>query len=168
MDLKKLAAPFSGNDIEWRIGRCGKTNDGTIWATCLAYVQARAIMDRFDEVCGPENWRVEYWFPKEKATIAKIYIKTGEEWICKEDGAEETAIESFKGGLSSALKRAGSVWGVGRYLYGLEEGFAEITQDRNDRYGKLPQESGGNVFRWIEPRLPDWALPEKERSDFKK
>ena len=54
MDLSKLKEPFSENDIEWRVQQSGETN-GRIWAKVLAYVTARAIENRLDEVCGPEN-----------------------------------------------------------------------------------------------------------------
>lgn len=162
MNLKDLALPFNEDEIEWRLQSCGKKGNGQIWATCLAYVQARAIMNRLDEVCGPENWRVDYWFPSQTGVIAKLYIKIGDEWIAKEDGAEQTDIESFKGGLSSALKRAGSVWGIGRYLYGLETGYAKITNEsRGTRWGKTKD---GTEFYWEAPHLPQWALPEGQKA----
>src|SRR4051812_15570275 len=59
MDLSKLKEPFPAEDIEWRIGQAGESN-GKVWATCLAYLTSRAVMDRLDEVCGPENWQDEY------------------------------------------------------------------------------------------------------------
>lgn len=168
MNLKDLAKPFKESEIEWRIGRAGKKGNGQIWAMCLAYVQARAIMDRLDDVCGPQNWKVSYRFistaqSPTPGVIAEIQIKIGDEWISKEDGAEQTDIESFKGGLSSALKRAAVPWGIGRYLYGLEEGFAQIV-DRGGNYGTLSQKDGGTPFYWVPPALPEWALPSGEKS----
>lgn len=168
IDFKLLKEPFKESEIEWRIGRAGKKGNGTVWATCLAYVQSRAIMDRLDEVCGPENWRVSYSFISasqgtKPGVIANIEIRRTDDgtWISKQDGAEQTDIESFKGGLSSALKRAGVVWGIGRYLYGLEEGWAVITQQgfKDARYSKLKE---GGDFYWLPPSLPQWALPSTE------
>jgi len=161
IDLKKLALPFHENEIEWRIGQCGKKGNGQIWATCMAYVQARAIMNRLDDVCGAQNWRVSYSFiPSSQGTtagvISQLSIYVDGIWVTKEDGAEQTNIESFKGGISSALKRAGSVWGIGRYLYGLEQGFAQID-DGGSQWGKTKD---GTEFYWNPPRLPAWALPE--------
>lgn len=160
MDLKLLVLPFKESGIEWRIGQAGKTGAGGIWATCLAYVSARAIMHRLDEVCGPDGWKVEYSILPQ-GVICRLSIKCGGEWITKEDGAEQTEIESFKGGISSALKRAGSAWGIGRYLYDLESGFATIVQKNapGARYAKLPEKIGSDVFYWNPPTLPDWALP---------
>lgn len=174
MDLKLLALPFPENQIEWRIARCGKKGNGQVWAKCLAYVSARATMDRLDEVCGPENWMVEYRFiPASQGTtpgvIAKLMIRCSGtdaslgQWIAKEDGADQTDIEAFKGGISSALKRAGVVWNLGRYLYGLEEGFAQIV-DRGVAQARYAKDKEAGEFYWIPPKLPQWALPKGETS----
>lgn len=168
MDLKKLSEPFKENEIEWRVGQCGKTREGKIWAKVLAYVQARAIMDRFDEACGPENWMVTYRFiglneSAHPGVICGIGVRVRGDWIHKEDGAEQTDIESFKGGLSSALKRAAVPWGPGRYLYDLEEGWAQIVDQKapGARYAKTKE---GETFYWVPPALPAWALPAVEQN----
>lgn len=158
-DLKKLAEPFPEDMIEWRIQSCG-IKGGKAWAMCLAYIQSRAIMDRLDAVCGPEGWKVEYTILPD-GVIATLSIKCGSEWVSKQDGAEQTDIESFKGGLSSALKRAGSVWGIGRYLYDLEAGFAQ-TSEGNAPGMRFAKTKDNQVFYWAPPKLPAWALPKKE------
>lgn len=163
MDLSKLSLPFSEDEIEWRIGQCGKKGNGQIWAMCLAYVQARAVMNRLDDVCGPENWRTAYRFISGSADtapgiICELSIFINGLWVTKEDGAEQTDIESFKGGLSSSLKRTGSTWGIGRYLYKLEANFATIVSDRKGaNWGKTKD---GTEFYWTAPPLPAWALPD--------
>lgn len=159
MNLKLLADPFKEDEIEWRIGQCGMKG-GKPWAMVLAYVQARAIMNRLDEVCGPENWRVSYEFVQGAQSVtpgvlASLSIRIGDRWVTKTDGAEQTDIESFKGGLSSALKRAGSVWGIGRYLYQLDAAFANINPN-GKHWGRVKD---GPDFNWDPPRLPAWALP---------
>lgn len=163
MNLKALQEPFHPNDIDWRVGQAGKKRDGGIWAKCVAYIQARAVMERLDAVCGPHGWRVEYRAEGGKdgftpGFIARIGIKIGDEWVYREDGAEQTDIESFKGGISGALKRAGAAWGIGRYLYNLDAAFAEVVADdrRGAYWGKTKD---GTEFYWMPPRLPDWALP---------
>lgn len=163
-DLRLLSVPFPEKEIEWRVGQCGKKGNGQVWATCLAYVQARAIMTRLDDVVGPGGWRVSYRTVPggekvEPGVICELAIKVDGEWVTKEDGAEQTDIESFKGGISSALKRAGSAWGVGRYLYGLDTGFAQTVErgTQDALYGKTKD---GTEFYWLPPKLPQWALPE--------
>jgi|SRR6185369_6513624 len=159
MNLKELKKPFSTSDVEWRLAQCGETN-GKVWAVCLAYIQARAVMDRLDDVAGPENWSVNYsHLPN--GVMCNLSIKVNDDWIIKSDGAEETDIEAFKGGISSALKRAGSAWGIGRYLYGLESGFAQIVEKgtKGALSGKTKE---GKWFYWLPPQLPSWALPQNE------
>ena len=57
----------------------------------------------------------------------------GNKW----DAAENTQVEAVKGGRSGAMKRAAVQWGIGRYLYNLEEGFAQTSLDKSrDGWGK--------------------------------
>jgi len=160
--LIRLQKPFPIEDIEWRIGQCGLKQDGTAWAKCLAYIQARAVMDRLDELYGPLHWNVSYTFIEKTGVIAKIgvYDAIENQWVYKEDGAEMTEIEAFKGGISSALKRAGNVWGIGRYLYKLESEFADVRMGSTPGYNFAKTKEGKN-FWWRPPTIPDWALPAK-------
>ena len=54
--LIALAKPFAPSEIEWRVGSTSRDKRSGI---ALAYIDARAVMDRFDEVMGP-NWKREY------------------------------------------------------------------------------------------------------------
>ena len=156
MTLKDLSKPFKEADIEWRIQSSGEKN-GKPWARVLAYITNRAIMDRLDEVCGPENWKNEYKDAPGGGILCGLSIRSGVvEWVTKWDGAEQTDIEAVKGGLSGAMKRAGVHWGIGRYLYDLEAGFANIHG--KGRYSD--KDKKGNYFKWDPPKLPSWALPD--------
>lgn len=160
--LARLREPFHIDEVEFRLSQCGEKNGGGVWAQCLAYISARAIQDRLDEVCGPNGWKVAYEFVGTKGVICNLSILCGNEWVTKQDGAEMTDIESFKGGISSALKRAGSAWGMGRYLYGLDSFFATIVQDRNTKNAQYGKTKNGTVFYWTPPELPAWALPKNQ------
>ena len=155
MDLSKLKEPFPYEDIEWRLQQADKGKNG-FWGKCLAYVTNRAICNRLDEVCGPENWKNEFDKAPDGGVLCGLSIKIGGEWITKWDGAENTNIEAVKGGLSGAMKRAASTgWGIGRYLYNLEESWVEVSD--NGKYsGKT---KSGEWFKWNPPKLPAWALP---------
>lgn len=153
-DLKK---PFPASDIEWRVQSAGE-KDGKPWAKVLAYVDNRAIMDRLDAVVGPENWKNEYKEWIGGSVLCGLSIKIDGEWITKWDGAEQTDIEAVKGGLSGAMKRAAVQWGIGRYLYNLEAGFAII--DEKGKHYQAGKKDSYKAFRWNEPSLPKWALPE--------
>ena len=139
--------------------------DSKPWATALAYLTNRAIMNRLDGVCGPERWRNEYkeWnIGGEHGVLCGLSIKVNDEWITKWDGAENTDIQSIKGGLSDSMKRAAVQWGIGRYLYNLDETFVDCTQSKKDGYayakGKNPDKTEF-TFYWKSPTLPAWAKP---------
>ena len=165
--MEELRKPFLPGEIEWRIGRAGKKSDGKIWANALAYVTARAVRDRLDDVFGICGWREEYRavadMPKE-GIICRLWFKVGDEWLWREDGAQQTDIESFKGGISDSLKRAAASPGIGRYLYNLDETWVEVSPTGRKsadfpHYGALPKKDGGDAFYWSTPKLPAWALP---------
>jgi len=166
MDLRELDKPFDPKDIEWRIGRCGQRN-GEVWAIALAYITARAIHDRLDEVCGKEKWQSRY-VEHLGETVCEIGIKINNEWVWKAGGADKTDFEAYKGGLSSAEKRAGVPWGIGRYLYSLDQSFVTCTTEKQKGYGwhyqAQAKKKDGSIkcpaFYWKTPYLPKWALPE--------
>jgi len=116
MNLQQFTAPFEPGDIEFR---AGSTNGDKTKALALAYITSRAVMDRLDQVVGPENWRDQYRAGPSGGVLCGISIRINDEWVCKYDGAENTAFEAVKGGLSDAFKRAAVKWGIGRYLYSL-------------------------------------------------
>lgn len=129
MDLfEKLKAKFSEEDLEFRIG---STNKDRTMGLALAYVQARAIQSRLDEVVGIDKWKVSY----REITggfICTLSIFINGEWIAKEDGANITDFESIKGGISNAFKRvAASGFGIGRYLYNVKNKWYPIKQQGN-------------------------------------
>ena len=159
MELSKLRNPFPANDIEWRIQQSGVKNNKT-GAMVLAYVTNRAIMDRLDEICGPENWANNFKEAPNGGLLCGIGIKCGDEWVTKWDGADNTQVEAIKGGLSSAMKRAGSQWGIGRYLYKLDATFADITEKGKHRAQAKDKAGKVHYFKWATPQLPQWALPE--------
>lgn len=152
MDLNKFDEPFSPEDIEWRIQQSGKTRDGKVWAMVLAYVTNRAIMKRTDDVCGKAGWRNEYRdIPNNGGVECGISIKIDSEWVTKWDAAENTQVEAVKGGRSGAMKRAAVQWGIGRYLYNLEEGFAQTSLDKSrdgtGQNSRMEQDFTGSLHR---------------------
>jgi hypothetical protein len=113
IELDKLKEPFPESIVSWRAQTLTKAGDK---ALALAYIDARDVMERLDDVCGPANWQVRY-SQAESKTIAEIGIKIGGEWIWKANGAGDTQVEAEKGAISDAMKRAAVLWGIGRYLY---------------------------------------------------
>ncbi|MFN2991986.1 Rad52/Rad22 family DNA repair protein, partial [Escherichia coli] len=84
--------------------------------------------------------------------------KVDGEWITKWDASENTQVEAVKGGRSSAMKRAAVQWGIGRYLYDLDVGFATISGEKAEGFTYARTKELG-AFYWKPPALPAWALP---------
>lgn len=148
--LGKLKEPFPANEIKWRVGA---TTSDKKKGIALAYIDARAVMDKLDEVCGIENWQKKY-VPFNKDFVCEIGINIeGVGWVWKADGASETNYEATKGGLSDAFKRAGVSWGIGRYLYNIDGNWVPIEKSGNSFKIKTP------------PKLPAWALPKNHKEN---
>ena len=160
MIFERLLEPFPYEDIEWRVQQSGITKDKP-WAMVLAYVTNRAIMNRLDEILGADKWKNKFKKAPEGGVMCGISIKVGDEWITKWDGADNTDIESVKGGLSSSMKRAAVQWGIGRYLYNLETNFVPVYE--NVREGKYRLKIQNKSYSWDSPDLPDWAIPKKKK-----
>ncbi|VTM70315.1 DNA damage response protein A [Raoultella planticola] len=146
MKLELLDSPFPAQDIEWRIQQAGKNNSG-IWVKVLAYVTNRAIMKRLDEVCGKSGWCNEYRdIPNNGGVECGLSIKVDDEWITKWDAAEKTQVEAVKGGRSGAMKRAAVQWGIGRYLYDIDVGFATVSDKKLPGFCICPNQRIGIIF----------------------
>lgn len=52
-----LAKPFAPEDLGWRLQN---TIEESMRGMAVPYVTNRAIQNRLDEVCGPENWYNEF------------------------------------------------------------------------------------------------------------
>lgn len=120
----RLSAPFMPEEIDWRVG---STNGDKTKGMALAYMDARAVMDRLDNSCGPQNWQCQYT-QAGSIMICAIGIKFGDDWVWKQDGAGATDFEGEKGAMSDAFKRAAVRWGVGRYLYDIKAPWVAVQQ----------------------------------------
>ncbi len=114
IDFAALTAPFPADAVSWRVGTSNKktiareTKNPQAKATkgmALAYIDARDVMDRLDDVCGPGGWQCRYPHANGK-TVCEIGIQVGDQWVWKADGAGDTDHEAEKGALSDAFKRA--------------------------------------------------------------
>ncbi len=149
----KLKEPFDPALISWRIGSTNKKseqrNDPKAKATkgiALAYINARDVMNRLDEVVGPGGWSDKYFETTSGRLMCEITILDPDtnRFITKSDGAGDSDIEGEKGAISDAFKRAAVKFGVGRYLYDLPNSWVELNEKEQIK---------------TYPKLPNWALP---------
>lgn len=135
IDWSRLAAPFPADDIEWKPGATTRDKKKGL---AMAYITARAVQERLDEVFTPGGWKNEFRAGPEGGVICRIYFKNDDgDWVWREDGADNTDVEAVKGGLSNAMKRAGAALGIGRYLYKLPQ--AWVPLDDRGRFAQTPR-----------------------------
>jgi hypothetical protein len=150
--IKRLREPFSNKEIEWKIQ---VTSQDKTKGLAVAYMDARAVQKRLDEVVGPFNWKNEYslWHDHAQICGISLYDAEKEQWVTKFDGAENSDIEPVKGGLSDSFKRAATVWGIGRYLYELDGQWVEIEPKgksfsiKQSQYNKLESAYNATINR---------------------
>jgi hypothetical protein len=113
-----LSAPFDPKDVKFK-PQMVKNNR----ALAMAYIDARLIQDRLDDVLGVENWEDGYKILPDGSVMCRLRIKLGDRWISKTDvgsPSEQPDLgDRLKAAFSDALKRAAVKFGIGRYLYRL-------------------------------------------------
>lgn len=115
-----LSAPFDPRDVKFK-PQMVKNNR----ALAMAYIDARLVMERLDEVIGVENWQDEYQSLADGSVQCQLRVRfpTSDEWVCKSDvgspSEQPDAGDRLKAAFSDALKRAAVKFGIGRYLYRL-------------------------------------------------
>jgi len=114
----KLAEPFSPLQTHYKPQA---TNNNR----CLpvAYIDARDVQDRLDDVMGIDGWRDEYdVIPGVLNVVCKLWLKIpGQGWIAKYGNGAQSAQKDegdrIKSAFSDALKIAAVKWGISRNLY---------------------------------------------------
>jgi hypothetical protein len=119
--MDALRKPFHPSQVTWKPGAVKGER-----ALALAYADLRAYMNRLDEVCG-SDWAVAYEPWGEDRIICRLTILG-----VTRSSTGETTNESERseiGGTvaeAQAFKRAGAMFGLGRYLYNLPTVWADF------------------------------------------
>ncbi len=132
-----LAAPFDASELKLR-SQGGRQ---------MPYVTSRTIMNRLDEVLGPENWWDDF-VPLEHSVICRMTIRLPDGTIltkCDAGGYAGLADpgDDDKSGFADAFKRTAVKFGVGRYLY--RDGVPRFARDEAKDATQVGAESGSSV-----------------------
>ncbi len=142
--MQALAAPFDPREVKFKPAVVSGQR-----ALAMAYIDARVIQDRLDDVLGGAGWQDEYECLPDGSVVCRLRLRLGNEWITKMDvgGPSEQPDEGDrrKAAFSDALKRAAVKFGIGRYLYRLSAQW--VDYDPQKRTFVRP------------PTLPAHALP---------
>jgi hypothetical protein len=173
--VKDLQMPFAPNEVQWRL-MLTTQKDGRHSGLAVPYLDSRAIQKRLDAVVGAGNWQNTFKLyqtgnakdPTAHICIISIYDDERKEWVSKSNGAGNTDIEPVKGGMSDALKRAASMWNIGRYLYDFEAQWVNVEMRGNSKViakgeqAKLDQ-IYDNTVRRLFPQLFMQQKPQQQR-----
>ena len=122
---KMLREPTPKERIKFRVGY---TNRAGNKACMLAYVDARYVQDRLDDVVGADNWNADYEYSGTSSLFCTITVHWPDgKRTKKTDVGVETDVEKEKGQASDAFKRAAVHYGIGRDLYGLGDYWADCN-----------------------------------------
>src|SRR5512140_2407061 len=117
--LEQLRKPFPASRISFKVQTKPSEKGNSL---VVAYIDARDVMERLDEVVGPD-WSDRY----EKAGTAQglvCYLTVC--GVTRGDvGDENNENEPVKSAYSDAFKRAAVKFGVGRFLYDLPKMWAK-------------------------------------------
>ena len=126
---KALREPTPKDRVKFRVGRKSMDNKS---AHMLAYVDARYVQDRLDDIMGAENWSNSYRMINDVLFCdITITFPTGE-IVTKSDCGTESNVEKQKGQSSDAFKRAAVMLGVGRDLYEVGNNYS-MWADLNEK-----------------------------------
>jgi hypothetical protein len=143
-----LAEPFEPGEVRFKPAVVTGNR-----ALALAYVDARVIQDRLDDVLGVDGWQDDYECLADGSVVCRLRLRMGDEWITKVDvggpSEQPDGGDRLKAAFSDALKRAAVKFGIGRYLYRLPSQWIDYDPKRRQFAST--------------PALPPWALPRKQK-----
>jgi len=114
MEQKNLRfAPLKAEEVDCRVNVVKDTG-----LSLVLHLDARTVMNKFDEAVGPLNWKREHRLVGDSlyCTIS-VYDADKQEWIVKEDVGSASNSAAEKGAASDSFKRAAVSFGIGRELY---------------------------------------------------
>lgn len=142
VNQESLSLLKEGISFKWRVQSFSKSSP---LAVCVAYIDARDVMDMLDACVGVENWQSDYREIKGNL-FAGIGIKINGEWVWKWDVGTESTSDKAKGEASDSFKRASVKWGIGRFLYDIPVQYCKSNEPKKDNnYPYVIDEEGNKV-----------------------
>jgi hypothetical protein len=124
---RALGAHFPPDQIEWRAqGQTGPLKHVRL----LPYLTGSMVQDRLDDVLGPGGWSFEITvLAVEGGELRAARGRLAVYGLAKDGIGTASNFEPSKGCASDCLKRAGVMWGIGRYLNLLPDVWVTLDTD---------------------------------------
>ena len=170
-----LASPFDPREVRFKPAVVSGNR-----ALALAYVDARVIQDRLDDVLGVTGWQDEYECLPDGSVVCRLRLRLGDEWITKMDvggpSEQPDGGDRLKAAFSDALKRAAVKFGIGRYLYRLPSQWVDYDPKKKQFVRTpslppsaipLPQRAARRPLTAVSPEQPRKAENGKKKAEGK-
>tara|TARA_R100000808_G_C2099831_1_gene117299 strand:+ start:8 stop:502 length:495 start_codon:yes stop_codon:yes gene_type:complete len=139
-ELSKLNVATPKDEIKYRPGSTFNWAEKK-YARMLAYVDARYIQDKLDEIVGIGNWSNQFHRDEKGILYCTITIKFIREdgsvdSVSKTDVGTESNVEQQKGEVSDSFKRCAVHFGLARDLYNLPDpkGFKYVAEMKGNKF----------------------------------
>jgi hypothetical protein len=156
--LPKLKEPFPVEKISFKVQTKPSENGNSL---IVAYIDARVVMDRLDDVVGGE-WSDSYAAAVSGGLECSLTVLG----VTRRDvGKDDNENEQEKSAYSDAFKRAAVKFGVGRFLYDLPKMWAKVRPIGKTFVLADGEESRlrAMVLRALNPSLNDDGFPSVEK-----
>jgi hypothetical protein len=153
--MKRLGAFFKPDAIKWK-PQAVKDNR----CMAVAYIDARNVMERLDEVVGPLGWQDSYEVLPSGNVSCRLAVTCQGFSVTKSDVGSQSEQpdegDRFKAAFSDAFKRAAVKFGIGRYLYSLPRTWVDYDPQKRRIINPpvipahmLPGNEGGRVTQKV-------------------
>ncbi|MCS7059458.1 MAG: Rad52/Rad22 family DNA repair protein [Meiothermus sp.] len=141
-----LGEPFPPEDLSWRVEAVSKDGKRVLLARC---VDVQAVLDRLDEVLGPQGWQDHYELLQVPGVGGRYAVKCRLtiQGVSKEDVGEG---ESLQAAFADALRQAALKFGVGRFLAGERRW---VDRELEGAPQTLPEGASGPSSEKLEPQV---------------
>src|SRR5512146_659825 len=117
--LEQLRKPFPANKISFKVQTKPSEKGNSL---VVAYIDARDVMERLDEVVGPDGSDRYEKAGTDKGLVCYLTVCG----VTRADvGDDDNENEPVKSAYSDAFKRAAVKFGIGRFLYDLPKMWAK-------------------------------------------
>jgi len=151
---KALAAPFREADVSWVVVATSNKNTPQMTELWAPYLEADPIIDRLDEVLGPDGWSLDIEAVGERGAICRLTILGVMKAGAGQIAADQKTDQPFKAAATDALKRAAVLFGIGRYLHKVQNEWRKPTAE-----GARPKRGAGPKAPPPAPRPAPEAAP---------
>lgn len=165
--MDQLREPFPPGEMFVKVQTVSKSNPNR--GLVVAYIDRTSVQNRLDDVVGIGEWDVDFEdlvvTEKKVVTRATLTVRFPDDKVTRvSDVGVGTGLNAEKGAYSDALKRAGTMLGIGRYLYRLPRTWADLERIKgtNSTLPKDPHKIIANMMKEY-GKAKDYQDPDNEQ-----